>query len=190
VKFPRATHPVLVFEDRRDCERVYRVIDKRMSKYGLTLHPTKTRVVDFRVMAGPDQTAGGHGNDTFDFLGFTHYWRRSRRGRWVVGRKTAARRLARSLKKVHQYCRRHRHLSLLRQHRYLCRMLRGHYGYYGIVGNFRSIANFAYQVRRIWRMWLRRRDGLRRLTWEKFNVMLERLALPRPRIVHSFGYSP
>ncbi len=185
-----ADDAVLVFEDRRDCERVYRVIAKRMSRYGLTLHPTKTRVVDFHVLPGSDRTSGGHGHGTFDFLGFTHYWKRSRRGRWVVGRKTAVKRLARSLKKVDQYCRRCRHLSLLRQHRYLCRMLCGHYGYYGIVGNFRSIAKFAYQVRRIWRKWLRRRDGLRRLTWEKFNVMLARLELPKPRIIHSFGYSP
>lgn len=185
-----ADDAVLVFEDHGDCERVYRVISKRMAKYGLTLHPTKTRVVDFRIVQRFDRTSGGHGNGTFAFLGFTHYWKRSRRGRWVVARKTAAQRLARSLRKVDDYCRRHRHLSLLQQHGYLCRLLRGHYAYYGIVGNFRSIGNFAYQVRRIWRKWLRRRDGLRRLTWEKFNGMLQRLALPQPRIVHSFGYSP
>jgi len=185
-----ADDAVLVFENRRDCERVHEVIAKRMVRYGLTLHPTKTRVLEFHVVNRPDRKSGGHGTDTFDFLGFTHYWKRSRRGRWVVARKTAARRLARSLRKVHHYCRRHRHLSLLSQHGHLCRLLRGHYAYYGIVGNFRSIANFAYQVRRIWRMWLRRRDGLRRLTWEKFNRMLERLALPQPRIVQSFGYSP
>jgi group II intron reverse transcriptase/maturase len=181
---------VFVFEDHQDCQRVHQVLAKRLARYGLTVHPSKTRIVDFRVVRRRDRNSGGHGNDSFDFLGFRHYWKRSRRGRWVVGRKTVSGRLARSLRKVHHYCRRYRHRSLLEQHGYLCRLLRGHYAYYGIVGNFRSIANFAYQLRRIWRMWLRRRNGLRRLTWEKFNRMLERLALPQPRIVHSLGYSP
>jgi RNA-directed DNA polymerase len=181
---------VCVFEHREDAERVRVVLEKRLAKYGLTLHPTKTHLVDFRVERDRDDASGGPTGSTFDFLGFTHLWKRSRRGAWVVLRKTAVRRLARALRHVQQYCRRHRHDLLRQQHQYLCQLLRGHYAYYGILGNARSIGNFAYQVRRIWHQWLKRRNGLRRLTWVKFTAMLQRLVLPTPRIVHTFGWSP
>ncbi len=114
--------------------------------------------------------------------------KRSRRGRWIVTRRTAKKRLARSLRRVYQYCRGHRHDPPGVQHRYLCRLLRGHFAYYGIVGNSQGIRKFAYQVNRIWHKWLKRRNGLRRLTWEKFNRLLERLPLPQPRIVQTFGW--
>ena len=119
-----------------------------------------------------------------------HHPPQARRGGWVVQRKTAKKRLARSLRHVPQYCRRPRHDLLRQQHPYRCRLLRGHYAYYGILGNARSIGNVAYQVRRTWHKWLKRRNGLRRLTWAKFKAMLQRLVLPAPRIVHPFGWSP
>jgi group II intron reverse transcriptase/maturase len=181
---------VCVFECRQDCQRVHQVLAKRLAKYGLTLHPTKTRVVEFRVQRDHDRSSGAHTENTFDFLGFTHYWKRSRRGAWVVMRKTAKKRLVRAVRHVYRYCRRHRHAPLREQHQYLCRLLRGHYAYYGIIGNARGIRNFAYQVRRIWHKWLKRRNGLRRLTWAKYNGMLQRLALPEPRIVQTFGWRP
>ena len=181
---------VCVFESREDAERVREVLENRLAKYGLTLHPTKTHLVEFRVVRDRDRSPGGPTESTFDFLGFTHLWKRSRRGAWVVMRQTAKKRLARALRHVHQYCRRHRHDLLRQQHQYLCQLLRGHYAYYGILGNARSIGNFAYQVRRTWHQWLKRRDGLRRLTWAQFNAMLKRLVLPAPRIVHTFGWSP
>ena len=181
---------VCVFENRHDCQRVRAVLEKRLAKYGLTLHPTKTRIVEFCRGRNRNRTAGGYGDYTFDFLGFTHHWKRSRRGAWIVTRRTARKRQARALRKVYCYCKRYRHTPLRQQHQYLCRLLRGHYAYYGIVGNSRSIQNFAYQVRRIWHKWLQRRNGLRRLTWARFNGMLQRLALPEPRIVHTFGWRP
>ena len=180
---------VCVFEHREDAERVREVLEKRLAKYGLTLHPTKTHLVDFREEAGPGRRPGGPTESTFDFLGFTHLWKRSRRGAWIVLRKTA-RRAGPRLAAVQQYCRRHRHALLRQQHQYLCQLLRGHYAYYGILGNARGIGNFAYQVRRIWHKWLKRRNGLRRLTWVKFTAMLQRLVLPAPRIVHTFGWNP
>ena len=186
-----ADDAVCVFEHRDDCQRVHAVLVKRLAKFGLTLHPIKTRLVAFGPEPKrPGSSSGGQGDRTFEFLGFTHYWKRSRRGCWIVARKTAKTRLARALRKVYTYCKRYRHRPLRQQQQRLSQMLRGHYGYYGIVGNSRSIKNFAYQTRRIWQKWLKRRDGLRRLTWEKFNAMLERLALPEPRIVHPFGRSP
>lgn len=181
---------VCVFEHRHDAERVRAVLEKRLAKYGLTLHPSKTRLVAFRPGAKRLPAGGRDAEQTFAFLGFTHYWKRSRRGRWIVARKTARQRLARALRKVYGYCKRHRHDPLRQQHAYLCRLLRGHYAYYGIIGNSRSIQNFAYQVRRIWQKWLKRRNGLRRLTWARFNGMLQRLPLPEPRIVHTYGWRP
>ena len=165
-------------------------MEKRLAKYGLTLHPTKTHLVDFCEVAARPRVPGEPTDHTFDFLGFTHLWKRSRRGVWVVIRKTARKRLTRALQRVSQYCRWHRHDLLRDQHQYLCRLLRGHYAYYGILGNARGIATFAYQVRRIWHKWLKRRNGLRRLTWEKFTGMLRRLVLPAPRLVHTFGWTP
>lgn len=185
-----ADDAVCVFESREDAQRVREVMEKRLAKYGLTLHPTKTHLVDFCGIAARPRLPGEPTEHTFDFLGFTHLWKRSRRGVWVVIRKTARKRLARALQRVSQYCRRHRHDLLRDQHQYLCRLLRGHYAYYGILGNARGIATFAYQVRRIWHKWLKRRDGLRRLTWEKFTGMLRRLVLPAPRLVHTFGWTP
>ena len=165
-------------------------VAQRLAKYGLTLHPTKTHLVDFRVGPDRERSSGEPPAHTFDFLGFTPLWKRSWRGAWAVIRKTAQKRPARSLRRVYDYCRRQRHDSLREQHQYLCRLLRGHYAYYGILGNARGIAHFAYQVRRLWHKWLKRRNGLRRLTWAKFNGMLQRLALPAPRIVHTFGWTP
>jgi group II intron reverse transcriptase/maturase len=181
---------VCVFEHRDDAERVREVLGQRLAQYGLTRHPTKTHLVDFRVVSGREDSSGEPREHTFDFLGFTHVWKRSLRGTWAVFRQTAKKRLARSLRRVSDYCRRHRHAPLREQHQYLCRLLRGHYAYYGILGNSRGIASFAYQVRRLWHKWLKRRNGLRRLTWAQFNEMLRRLVLPAPRIVHTFGWTP
>ena len=179
-----------VFESWEDAVRVREVVEKRLAKYGLTVHPTQTHLVDLRGEQDRDRPPGEHTEHTFDFLGFTHLWRRSRRGTWVVSRRTASNRLARGLRRAAQYCRRHRHDPLRQQHQYLSQFLRGHYAYYGILGNARSLATFAYQVRRLWHQWLQRRNGLRRLTWAKFTGILRRLALPAPRLVHTFGWTP
>jgi hypothetical protein len=108
----------------------------------------------------------------------------------VVIRKTAKKRLARAVRHVYQYGRRPRQDRRREPHPYRCRLLRGHYAYSGIMGNARGIANFAYRVRRIWHKWLPRRNGLRRLTWDRFHGMLRRLVWPAPRIVHTFGWTP
>jgi group II intron reverse transcriptase/maturase len=121
-----ADEVVCVFEHREDAERVRVVREKRLAQYGLTLHPTKTHLVDFRVERDRDDTPGGPTESTFGFLGFTHLWKRSRRGAWTVRRRTAPRRLARALRHVQQYCRRHRHALLRQQQQYLCQLLRGH----------------------------------------------------------------
>lgn len=182
-----ADDAVCVFEYRDDCLRLRTVIEKRLTKYGLKLHPSKTRVVDFGHERDGDSDRDKHKGDSFDFLGFTHIWKRSRRGKWIVMRKTSKQRLARCLRGVYHYCRRHRHDPLASQHAYLGRLMRGHFAYYGIVGNGSSIRKFAHQVNRIWYKWLKRRNGLGRLRWEKFNRLLKRFPLPPPRIVERYA---
>ena len=126
---------------------------------------------------------------TFDFLGFTHYWGRSQRGAWVVKRKTAKSRLKRALAALSEWCRKHLHLPIKEQHQKLTQKLRGHYGYYGIIGNFASLLEFREEARRIWRRKLsrRRRDG--DVTWAEFLRLEKSYSLPRARVVHGLRSS-
>lgn len=135
---------VLVFASARDAQRVMAVLAKRFAKYGLTVHRQKTRVLDF-PRPQPQQHAG-KGGESFQFLGFTHHWGRSRKGRWVVQRKTASQRMSRALKAVAQWCQESRHWALVEQHQGLSRKLRGHFAYYGITGNVRALKRFHHQV--------------------------------------------
>jgi len=174
---------VIILEHQVDAERVMEVLPKRFGKYGLKLHPEKTRVIAFKRPGPNDDPSGGPG--TFDFLGLTHYWGKSQKGNPVVQRKTAKSRLARAIRSIHQWCRMNRHDSIAEQQRALTQKLRGHYGYYGITGNMRALKAIHQAVRRMWRYWLNRRGGKRRLTWSRFTAVLERHPLPSPRIVHS-----
>jgi RNA-directed DNA polymerase len=170
-----------------DARRIMEVLPKRMSKYGLTVHPEKTRLVRFEPSQAPDsETEDRDSPDptTFDFLGFTHYWGRSLRGKWVVQRKTARNRLKRALATLSEWCRKNLHLPIKEQHQKLTAKLRGHYGYYGIIGNFYSLQKFREGARGIWRRRLsrRRRDGT--MTWAEFLRLEKRYGLPRARVVH------
>ena len=182
-----ADDAVMIFELESDAKRVLAVLGKRCSKYGLTIHPEKTRLVDFRrPQLFPDRYGKfRHKSDTFDFLGFTHYWSRSRSGHRVVKRKTMSSRLTRSVQAIDRWCRAHRHDRLIDQHAVLCQKIRGHDAYYGITGNGESLKTFRYLVCRTWRRWLSRRHRKRKLDWEKFNRLLESFPLPPIRVVHS-----
>ncbi|HEU4384352.1 MAG TPA: group II intron reverse transcriptase/maturase [Anaeromyxobacteraceae bacterium] len=171
---------VILFAREDDARRVLDVLPKRLAKYGLTLHPTKTRLVPFRP-PGP----GGGEPGTFDFLGFTHVWARSRKGRWVVKRKTARGRFNRALKRITAWCKQHRHDAVREQHRYLCRAVRGHNGYYGIAGNSRALARFGYGVMLVWLKWLQRRSQ-RAMTVERKRALLQHFPLPPPRITQRY----
>jgi group II intron reverse transcriptase/maturase len=175
---------VFVFESERDARRVEAVLAARFARFGLRLHPTKTRCVNFQRPSGRDDSGGEPGS--FSFLGFTHYWGVSRRGQPVVVRKTASSRVSRTLRRIHQWCRRHRHEPVWWQHQKLTRQLLGHYAYYGITGNYRTLDIVYRQSCRSWRKWLNRRSQKAKVTWEKFFRILTRYPLPRPRIVHSY----
>lgn len=178
---------VMVFEDFLDCARVHEVLGKRLAKYGLALHPEKTRRVDFRFKRPHGERHPATQATTFDFLGFTHVWGRSLRGKNVVYQRTAKDRYARALRAVHVWCKGNRHRPMREQHRRLTRMMTGHFAYYGISGNSRRIRWFAHRVAEIWFYWLRHRTRGGAGGWSRYDALLTRYPLPRPRIVHPYA---
>ena len=183
-----ADDAVLVFANKRDAERVMEVLPKRFGKYGLSLHPDKTRLIWFGRPTGredEDQTLKPPRWESFDFLGFTHYWGKSRAGFWVVKRKTAKGRFSRALKAITEWCKRHRHWPVGEQQRMLARKLNGHYAYYGITGNGRRLCAFRRRVRDVWRKWLSRRHHRNWMSWERFMLLFQRYPLPAAQVVHS-----
>ena len=175
---------VALFAYKDDAERVLEVLGKRLGKYGLQLHPDKTRMVDFRFRVPPQHDGGAPTMArTFQFLGFAHVWVRTRKGKAMVRQQTAKTRLARAITAIDQQCRAMRHLLLREQHQRLCQMLKGHYAYFGVTGNFERIANLYEQARRSWRKWLSRRSNNSPVPWAAFERVLEHLPLPRPRLV-------
>lgn len=169
-----------------DARRIMDVLPKRMGQYGLTVHPEKTRSVRFHP-DDPDDSeppAGDTLPSTFDSLGFTHYWGRSRAGGWVVKRKTARSRLKRAFQALSDWCRVNRHQPIVVQHQTLKQKLQGHYAYYGITGNFFSLQEFLEGARKTWKRWLSRRRRAGPMTWKDFLVLERRYGLPKARIVH------
>ncbi len=182
MRFPRATHPVLAFEREDDAKLVMAVLPKRLAKYGLSLHPDKTRLLCFR--RPKHGTKGPEKPETFTFLGFTHFWARSRKGYWVIKRKTAKDRFSRSLKELSDWMSRVRHWPIKVQHRVLSAKVRGHFQYFGIRGNSEALARFLFEVHRLWKKWLGRRSHKAHRNWEWFNNLLQRFPLPKARVVH------
>lgn len=178
---------VMVFDDFLDCIRVQRVLGKRLERFGLRLHPEKTRLVDFRFKRPGGERHPATQAISFTFLGFLHVWGKSRRGKNVVYQRTAKDRYARALRSIHLWCRNHRHWPLAKQHAMLVRKMRGHYAYYGITGNSRRLRWYANQVRRVWRYWLARRTRGWRLRWDRYAALLDRYPLPRPTIIQRYA---
>ncbi len=170
----------ICFERGDDARRVMAVLSKRMGKYGLTLHPDKTRLLPFG--RPPTTQQGGKGPATLDFLGFTFYWKKTRWGKWWMQCKTRRARLRRAIVSIGDWCRSHRHQPVKEQHAALKRRLVGHFNYFGVSGNFRSLLVVAEEAKRAWYKWLQRRSEQRHLNWERFSEILKRFPLPRPRI--------
>jgi RNA-directed DNA polymerase len=178
---------VMGFTCEEDARRVLDVLPKRFGKYGLTIHPDKTRLLAFQPPDRSDRSDSSPGSElgTFDFLGFTHYWGRSRKGVWVVKRRTAPSRLRRAMETIAQWCRLNRHRPLAEQHRTLSQKLRGHFAYYGITGNSEGLRRFRDAVIGLWRQWLSRRRCGRPIAWDNFARLLGHYPLPPARVVHS-----
>ena len=174
---------VFGFERQDDAERVQAVLSQRMERFGLALHPEKTRLLDFR--RPPRSRGKGRSPTTFDFLGFCWYHRRTRQGSWTVACKTRRARLARGIQRVYAWCRANRHLPVREQHAQLVRRVQGHINYFGVNGNIVSLRRFVHQVKRSWFKWLNRRSQRARLDWERFTDLLEVLPRPNARIVVS-----
>jgi hypothetical protein len=175
---------VMGFACEADARRVLDVLPKRFGKYGLTIHPAKTRLVPFVRPPGCPPAPGSPvvpSPGSFDFLGFTHFWSRSKQGRWVVKRKTAGSRFRRAVRRIAAWCRRNRHRPIGEQYQALWQQLRGHFQYYGgVIGNGRSLWCFRERVQEIWRKWLSRRSGKARLPWARMTALLQRFTLPCP----------
>lgn len=177
---------VIVFALEQDARRVEAVLGKRFAKYGLRLHPEKTRLVRFERPPRGHPPERRERPETFDLLGFTLHWGKSRKGDWVVQRKTMSSRLSRARHRLSMWCRDNRHLPISEQHEALVRKLRGHDAYYGVTGNSRRLELLRFWLRRDWFKWLRRRSrAAARQNWEWMEGVLKRFPLPPPTIVHS-----
>ena len=182
-----ADDAIMAFDNIVDARRVLAVLGKRLERFGLTLHPDKTRLVDFRPRATESTRHPDTDGTTFDFLGLTHFWGRSRRGKDMVRQTTAKGRFARALAAVSDWCRNHRHWSLRDQHRHLSSMMRGHFAYYGVGGNIRRLQGYARKAVQIWRKWLSRRDRGSVVPWARLGEILKRHPLPPAKITHGYA---
>jgi group II intron reverse transcriptase/maturase len=182
-----ADDAVICFEREEDARRVLEVLPKRLEKHGLEMHPVKTRLVRFTKPANAEELKHGARPGTFNFLGFKHYWKKSRKGNLMIARKTERDRLSRALAKMADWCKEVMHRRIKEQHKELSRKLKGYYGYFGITGNYPSLSNYIRQVERIWMKWLNRRSRKRNLNWIKMGNILKLFPLPSPKIVHSYA---
>lgn len=173
---------VIVFTSEVDARQVMAELPNRFGAYGLTLHPEKTRLIDFRR---PPYGGQGPRGKSFDFLGFRVHWGKSLKGHWVVKRQTASNRFARALKRVVEWCRFNRHEPVAKQHVALTQRLNGHYAYYGVTGNWAALSRFRYAVERAWKKWLWRRSARPRGGWKLFDLIRRRYPLPPARVVRS-----
>jgi group II intron reverse transcriptase/maturase len=170
---------------RRDAQYIEQAMHERFVKFDLQLHPEKTRVIDLRRGVMQKVKEDKHEPHTFDFLGFTHYGGRSRKGNWVLRRQTSAKKFRKACKALSAWLRQTRCLAKLsRWWPTLQAKLAGHYQYYGISGNARMIERYHYVAKRLIFKWLNRRSQKSSFTWERFQAYLEHYPLPEPRICH------
>ena len=174
---------VILVKDKRDVERIWNVLPKRLGKYGLEMNKDKSKIVDFQM---PRRCAGEKGQ-TFDFLGFTHHWGISRKRRPIVIRKTSRKSVRKGLRNFYDWLKENRHMKVSLQYEKVQQKLVGYYGYYKIRGNSQSVSTFKYKVQRLWRYWLNRRNRGNSMTWKKFNILLQQYPLPEPSIVRSLA---
>jgi len=175
---------IIGFELEEDAQRVMEVLPKRFNRHGLTIHPEKTKLVNFKNPSSEKESTKGAG--TFDYLGFTHYWAKSRKGYWIVKRKTSGKKLRLTITAIWDWCKHNRHISVKEQQQMLNSKLIGHYQYYGIRGNYKLLEVYYEAVEKAWKRWLGRRSRTGYINYEDFRKFLVHYPLAKPRIVHAF----
>jgi RNA-directed DNA polymerase len=172
---------LLGFTNREDAMRVMQVLPRRLGKYGLTLHPEKTKLIE--LVEGKKQQ-----DRTFDFLGFTHYMGTSRKGKPILKRKTSSKKMSASLKRMDDWIKMNRHVGVKDLIVRVNQKLRGYYGYYGITFNIRKLKSYYEQTKRKLHKWLNRLGGKKHWNWEKVTKLTrEWIPLLKPEIYHSYG---
>ena len=172
-----------------DAQRVMDVLGKRLGRYHLRLQPEKTRLIDFR--RPPKEQTKGKGPGSFDFLGFTLFWKRNRKtDRWHVSWKTRKARLRRAIHRANERCRSHRQLPIPLQHQAHVRQIRGHCNYFGISDNVSSLSMLIHEVKRAWHKWLNRRSHKPSYNWEQFKDLLRDFPLPKARVYVDLWNTP
>jgi len=181
---------VCMVQYRQSAREIGTMLRERFAKFGLSLHPEKTRTISFGRYERQNARRQGRKANTFDFLGFTHFCGHSRKGKFLLGRKTSLKKFRKACKAMNDWLRRIRSVMSIEEiWPILAAKLRGHYNYYGVSGNSRMIVRFGYVTIRAVMKWLNRRSQRRSFTWEKFSAYLVHYSLPRPRIVHNI-YKP
>ncbi len=174
-----------------DSKRIERGLQNRFNKYGLELHPTKSRNISFGRFERENAKRQSRRANTFDFLGFTHFCDKSRKGSFKVGRKTSRKKFIAKCKDMNLWLKSIRnYIETKEWWKILKAKLRGHFQYYGVSENFRSINKFYFFTINLVRKWMNRRSQKRTMNWKKFLIYLELYPLPKPKIVHSFYLSP
>jgi RNA-directed DNA polymerase len=177
---------VMGFQERADAERFLTQLRERLGKFGLELHPEKTRLIAFGRRAEDEwKRRGGRKPETFDFLGFTHTCGRNRKGRFHVQRQTAAKRMRAKLQAVQQQLRIRMHAPVAETGKWLRSVVQGYCNYHAVPGNGRRLRAFRDGVKRCWWQVLRRRGHRRPWSWERLVPILNRW-LPSPRILHPY----
>ena len=183
--FRYADDVVFCFEFRNDAVRFLTALKHRLGKFGLSLNEQKTKLVRFGCSAEKDRIQRGEKRSTFKFLGFTFFNTKTQKGRYQAGCRTSSKSINHSMNRVRDFCKQHRHQNVAWQARYLNAILRGHYNYFAITGNFRCIAKFYRHVTRMWKRYLGRRSQRAYLNEDKFQRILRSHPLLQPKVYHS-----
>ena len=176
---------VVCCESKKDAEDFMRELEARLEKFGLKISKEKSSIVRFGRKAWNSHVKGGKRVGTFNFLGFTHYCTKSRRGKFMMGHKTRKEKLARGLKEMNLWLKGIRNVLKLKEWwKILGAKLRGHYNYFGISGNYRCLRQYYWKVLRLTMKWINRRSQKKSMGREKFHQYLDWNPLPQPRIYH------
>jgi RNA-directed DNA polymerase len=177
---------IVGFEHEQDARQFLAELRERFARFGLELHPDKTRLIEFGRHAAERRRGRGLGKPgTFDFLGFTHICAKSRSGRFWLRRITVSKRVRAKLREVGDQLKRRRHQPIPEQGRWLASVVRGHAAYYAVPGNTDAVTTFRHQVTRLWFKALRRRSQRTRMTWVRMGRIATRW-IPKVRVMHPF----